>query len=283
MTGKTCVVTGATSGIGWEIARILAQKGARVIGVGRSLARCSLACRGIAEATGSREVFFETADLSVQSEIRALAGRLLDRTRSVDVLVNNAGTFTLTRRETSEGIESQLAVNWLAGYMLAGLLLPLLRAAPSARVITVSSGSHFSGRIHWDDIQLRRGYNGLKAYDQSKLATVLYTRELARRLGPGSTVSACAVDPGLVKTDIGAKGNGALVKLVWRMRIRRGITPRQAAEAVTYCALNQSAGERSGLYWKECRPQESSPLSRDPADAARLWDLGRELCGVHYP
>jgi NAD(P)-dependent dehydrogenase (short-subunit alcohol dehydrogenase family) len=281
--GLTCVVTGATSGIGFELTRILAGGGARVIGVGRSPERCEAAARDLRCATGNRGVSYVPADLSSLSEIRALAAKIMDMTDQVEVLANNAGTFTLARSETVDGLETQLVVNWLAGFMLTGLLMNRLLAAPAARVLTTSSGSHFSGRIHWSDPGMRRGYNGLKAYDQSKLATVLFTTELARRLGAGSPVSAYAVDPGLVKTDIGMKGNGRLVQMVWKIRTRKGISPLDAARSLAYCATDQGAAGRTGHYWKEGTVLQPSERALDEEAARRLWRMGEELCGVSYP
>jgi retinol dehydrogenase-12 len=283
MVGKTCVVTGATSGIGFEVARILAGAGARVVCVGRDDTRVAEACSAIMADTGNTAVCGRCADLSSLAEVRALAAGLRAAAGTIDVLVNNAGTFTPTRRESADGNEMQLAVNWLSGFVLTGLLMPSLCAARKARVVTVSSGSHFSGRIHWDDIQLRRRYRGLAAYDQSKLATVLFTYELARRLGPCSPVSAYAVDPGLVRTDIGKKGNGRLVGLVWKIRTRRGITPREAAAAVAFCAMDGSTDGKTGLYWKEGAALPSSRRSYDTGDAGRLWEIGESLGGLRFP
>jgi len=283
MSGRICIVTGATSGIGLEIAGILAQKGEQVIGIGRDRERCARACAEVRAQAPGAKVTFETADLSSLAEIRAVARRICRAVDRVDVLVNNAGTFTVRRHVTPDGLETQLAVNWLAGFALTGLLLRKLCNAPRGRVVTVSSGSHFAGRMHWDDIQLSRRYNGLKAYDQSKLATVLFTRELARRLGASSTVSAYAVDPGLVRTRIGAKGGGRLVRLVWGIRARKGIQPRQAAQAVSYCALDERVEGKSGLYWKECAVVQPSCRAADLLDSLRLWELGEVLSGVRYP
>jgi NAD(P)-dependent dehydrogenase (short-subunit alcohol dehydrogenase family) len=279
---KICVVTGATSGIGLEIATAFAARGERVIGVGRDPGRCAAARAAIAQRVSGAKVTYEVADLSRQADVRTVARAIRASVDRIDVLVNNAGTFTARRRETADGLETQLAVNWLAGFALTGLLLPLLRAADRARVVTISSGSHFAGRIRWNDIQLRRWYNGLKAYDQSKLATVLFTRELARRLGPGSSVSTYAVDPGLVRTEIGAKGGGPLVGLVWGLRVRGGISAGQAAQSVVWCALDEEASGRTGLYWKQRATVTPSMRAQSPGDAARLWELGEKLSGVSY-
>jgi NAD(P)-dependent dehydrogenase (short-subunit alcohol dehydrogenase family) len=279
----TAVVTGATSGIGLEVARVLATAGYRVIGVGRDPARCRSAEAELRSSTGNGDIGYLVADLGSLAQVRALADRVRAHSKKLDVLVNNAGTFTVTRRETVDGIETQLAVNWLAPFALTGLLLPTLLKAPAARVVTLSSGSHFSGKIHWHDIGLRRGYHGLKAYDQSKLAIVLFTRELARRLGSDSSMSAYAVDPGLVKTDIGLKGNNALVRMIWKVRTRNGIPAARAASSVAWCANNPSASGKTGLYWKECQERAPSSRSLDQNDAQRLWELGESLSGVRFP
>jgi NAD(P)-dependent dehydrogenase (short-subunit alcohol dehydrogenase family) len=281
MTDTTSIVTGATSGIGRELTRLLAARGGRVIGVGRSAELCMEAQQDIQDATGNPRVAYLKADLSSQAEIRELAATIAASEAAIDVLVNNAGVFTLSRRETVDGLETQLAVNWLAAYMLTGLLLPRLLAAPGSRVVNVSSGSHFSGTMHWSDPGLRRGYQGLKAYDQSKLAAVLFSYELARRVcsrGPG----AYAVDPGLVKTGIGAKENGRIARAIWSIRTRNAISPENAAASVAWCAADPSAAGRPGLYWKECRPLDSSPESHDPEAGRRLWELGESLSGVRY-
>jgi NAD(P)-dependent dehydrogenase (short-subunit alcohol dehydrogenase family) len=283
LSGRTCVVTGSTSGIGLEVARHLAGRGGTVLGVGRDAGRCREAEREIRECTGNSDVTLLTADLSSQSEVRAVAADIARRCPRIDVLVNNAGVFTLTRKETVDGLETQLAVNWLAAFMLTGLLMPRLLKAPCPRVVTVSSGSHFAGTMHWDDVGLTRGYQGLKAYDQSKLAGVLFSCELSRRLQTAPRLATYAVDPGLVKTQIAAKGNNGLVRLVWKIRTRNGISAKQAAESVAWCAVDPAAAGKTGLYWKERRPLPSSPESCDPQAAARLWELGEQLCGIRYP
>jgi NAD(P)-dependent dehydrogenase (short-subunit alcohol dehydrogenase family) len=272
-----CVVTGATSGIGFEVARIFAGKGAEVIGVGRDPARCSAAAARLRALSANPDVRFEVADLSSLAEVRALAGRLTASVRRIDVLVNNAGGFAFTRQLTAEGIERQFALNYLSAFLLTRLLLPVIRAG---RVIMVSSGSHYTGRIHWRDVGLSPLYNGLAAYDQSKLALVLLTRELARRLGPGRPVTVSAVDPGLVRTDIALKGTNALVRAIWRIRTRGGISPAEAAATVAWLALDGRAAGRSGLYWRACGVEEPSRRARDPLDARRLWDLSEKLCGA---
>jgi retinol dehydrogenase 12 len=282
MEGKTCLITGATSGIGFETAQALAAAGAKVIGVGRNPARCAAAEAVLREAGDGTARCLE-ADMSSMAQVRALAARVASTEERLDVLVNNAGTFSMRRRTSAEGIELQFAVNHLSGFLLTRELLPLLQAAPSARVIGLSSGSHFTGRIHWGDVGLKGRYFGLTAYDQSKLAVLLFCVELARRLGAGSSVAAYAADPGLVKTEIGRKGTGAFVRLFWNLRTRGGIGAEEAASWIAFLASDPSVEARTGLYWKEGKPMPSSPLSRDAEAARRLWDLSERMCGEVRP
>jgi len=277
MTGTTCVVTGATSGIGFETALALAGAGAKVIGVGRDHRRCSAAAARIGAATGA-PVRFETADLSSQDEVRGLAARLRSREPRLDVLVNNAGLFTMRRAESVDGVEMQLAVNHLAGFLLTQELLPLLRAVRRARVLFVSSGSHFPGRIRWSDPGRRRFYNGLAAYGQSKLAVLMTSVELARRLGPGAGIDTFAVDPGLVRTEIGAKDGSPIVRWIWGLRAGRGIDARESASSIAWLAMDPSIEGSTGRYWKERRVVPSSRRSTDTEACRRLWDLSVELC-----
>ncbi|HTO23647.1 MAG TPA: SDR family NAD(P)-dependent oxidoreductase, partial [Spirochaetia bacterium] len=276
------VVTGATSGIGREVARLLAEQGMRVLGIGRSPDRCRQAGQELRNAEGRSSVELLPADLSSREEIQRLAAEIKARTARVDILVNNAGVFTFTRKETVDGLETQLAVNWLSAFLLTGLLAEPLRRAGGARVVNLSSGSHFAGRMYWEDLGLSKRYRGLQAYCQSKLAMVLFTAELDRRFHGQQMPAAYAVDPGLVKTDIAAKGTNALVRLAWKIRTRNGIPARQAAESVAWCASSPDARGMGGLYWKDRSPRVPSKEALDPASARRLWETGECLSGVRY-
>jgi len=285
LAGKTVVVTGATSGIGLATADLLAGKGADVIGVGRSPERCREAESRLRMAHPEGRVVYYVADLSLQSQVRLVAAQIREVIGSngaggLNGLVNNAGTFTYRLTLTPEGFEMQWAVNHLAGFLLTHELLPLLQAAEVARVVTVSSMSHYLGRIHWDDVQLRRHYNGLRAYRQSKLANVLFTLELNRRMGAQSKLRAFAADPGLVNTDIGGKGNPGFVGRVWRWRAASGISPEESARGIVYLVSEPSIQNAPEIYWKHGAPKRPGRHALDEASARRLWELSEEMCGV---
>ena len=280
LNNKTCVVTGSTSGIGLAAAERLAGQGARVIGVGRNPERIDAALKRIkiaADAAGAPEPSFEQADLSSLGNTRALADQLLKSLKSLDVLVNCAGVFTARRTLTPEGLETQFTVNHLAPFLLSTALLPSLSASPDGRVIVVSSASHRFGRIRWEDPFRRRGYTGLGAYGQSKLANVLFVRELARKLGPGASITVFAVDPGLVDTDMGLKHGLSLSSLVWRIRRRGGTSPDGPAACIAVLAASPEIRGRSGAYWKDGREIRPSRRALDEGDARRLWDLSEEI------
>lgn len=281
LAGRVCVVTGATSGIGRAASAALARLGARVVGVGRDAERAE-AARAFIEAeagSGAPPPVFELADLSSLQETRDLSRRLSALPGGVDVLVNCAGAFTARRTLTAEGLETQFAVNHLAPFLLTTALLPSLLASSDGRVVVVSSASHRFGRIRWEDPSLRRGYTGLGAYGQSKLANVLFVKELARRLGPGSSVTVFAEDPGLVYTDMGLKHGRSLTSLGWRLRRLAGTSPEVPARWIAFLASSPEVRGRSGLYWKDGRELAPSPRALDPEAARRLWDLSEEIVG----
>lgn len=282
---KIFVVTGATSGIGLATAAVLNGMGAHVIGIGRSAQRCREAENRLRAANRAGQATYLIADLTLQSEVRrvateirqTLAGR---RMRHLDGLVNNAGTFTYWLNLTAEGFETQWALNHLASFLLTLELLPLLQAAPSARIVTVSSESHAHTRLSWEDIQLRRHYNGLQAYKQTKMANILFTAELNRRLGPASQVRAFAADPGLVQTDIGFKGTPGIVQWVWRQRRAVGIPPEEAASGIVHLLGEASMQRSREVYWRHGKPQRADAAALDVANGRRMWALSAQMCGA---
>ncbi len=285
LTGKNYIVTGATSGIGLAITEILVQQGAFVIGIGRSQDRCQQAEEHLYNLRSDASVRYLVADLSLQSNIRKLVIDIhnvltLQGKIYLDGLINNAATVPFQLKLTSEGVEMQWAVNHLVPFLLTNLLLPLLKRAPTARVVTVSSGTHRHGRIFWRDPQLRHCYFSLLAYANTKLANILFTVELNHRLGADSTVRAYAANPGLVRTDIGMKGNPGIARLVWGLRRRKGIMPHESALGIVYLLTEPSIQDSNEVYWKHGHPLKPFPRALDGDSARRLWELSEHLCGL---
>lgn len=283
---KTYVVSGATSGIGLSVAEGLIRGGASVIGVGRQPERCAQVeerLRALHPDSGRAAVLL--ADLSIQANVRRLA-RDVRRTladwgfAALDGLINNAATVPFWQTLTPEGFDMQWAVNHLAPFLLTHELLPLLKAAPTGRVVTVSSGSHYNARLNWDDIQLFRHYNPLRAYGQTKLANVLFTFELNRKLGAQSTVHAFAADPGLVNTELGLKSNSFLARWIWDWRRRGGISPEETSKGIVYLATEPSIQSSTEVYWKHSQPKAPSVYALNPQAAQQLWELSAQMCGL---
>jgi retinol dehydrogenase 14 len=278
MAGRTVLVTGGTGGIGRATALGLARLGADVAITGRHAVRAADTAAQIRAATGSRVDVF-TADLSIQSEVRRLAAEVLDRLPSIDVLVNNVGGFWNTRQVTTDGIERTLAVNHLAPFLLTSLLLARLETSDHARVVTVTSHAHAQGRIDFDDLQGVASYSGSRAYNQSKLANLLFTHELARRLHR-STVTANAVHPGVVSTAFGAEDPGRTQRLmVPLLRPLMKSAVRGASTSVHVAAAPELLGV-SGRYFVNSHPRRSSKRSYDEVVAARLWRVSTKLIGL---
>jgi NAD(P)-dependent dehydrogenase (short-subunit alcohol dehydrogenase family) len=278
MEGKVCLVTGATGGIGLVTARELARRGAHVIGVGRFQERCTRAVRLIREETDVSSVDYLVADLSWQSEIHGLAASVRGMTRRLDVLVNNAGGIYLKRELSADGLEMTFALNHLAYFLLTNLLLDLLKASAPARIINVASAAHQGSTINFDDLQAKKRYSGWRAYQQSKLANILFTRELARRL-EGTGVTANALHPGYVNTQI-FRVKGFAGWLMRRAADLFAITPEQGAQTSIYLATSPEVEGVTGKYFVKQEPVPSSPASQDDTTARRLWDVSEELTGL---
>ncbi|MPY65773.1 SDR family oxidoreductase [Deinococcus sp. SDU3-2] len=268
LSEKTMLVTGATGGIGKETARELARMGARVLIVGRNPQKTADAAREVGAAGHL------VADLSEMKQVRRAAAEFREREGRLDVLVNNAGAFYAERQETREGVEMTWALNHLAAFLLTRELLPLLRGSRHARVVTVSSAAHAQGRIRWDDPEFRRGYRGWAAYSQSKLANVLFARELARR-EPGLLSN--SLHPGLVRSGF-AHNNGGLIDRAWGLVDRFGITPEEGAQTSIRLAADPSLLV-SGRYFSQEKVAKEAPQARDDEAAARLWALSEEYVG----
>ncbi len=275
MTGRTVVVTGATSGIGLEAAAVLAGQGARVVLVGRHEARLAEAARRVEQRTGHTAATY-IADFASLASVAALADRLTRDLPALHVLINNAGAVYAKRTLTVDGHEATLAVNHLSHFLLTEQLRPLLTASAPARVITVASGRHFKGTLDFDDLGFERGYQILRAYARSKLANVLFASELARRLD-GSGVTSNSVHPGRVATNIWS-GAPSWAKPIIRFWLSRTfISIEDGAAPLVALATRSDLAAVSGQYFDRFDPRDPSPLARDRALAQRLWDESARL------
>lgn len=280
---KTAVVTGGTKGIGYETARGLAARGATVIIIGRDAARGAAAVASLRRQTGTTNISFVQADLSSLAEVRRLAGHITTHYPRVQALVNNAGGTNAQRTVTADGLEATFATNHLAPFLLTNLLLPVLEANAPARIVNVTSVQHRSGRIDFDDLQEESDYDLMRAYRQAKLANLLVTYELARRLrGTGVTVN--AADPG--GTIEGARAVSSSLPFAVRLILplfslppfaRLGTAARAAQNSI-YLASSPDVDGLSGAYVNSRnKAMRSSPSSYDEATTAKLWQVSTEL------
>src|SRR3990170_70761 len=279
LMGRVCLVTGATAGIGAVSARELARMGATVVGVGRNPDKCATVGERVKSETGNPQVEFLSADLSSQAQVRRLAEAFKQKYDRLEVLVNNAGAYYLTRQECVDGIELTFALNHLGYFLLTNLLLDLIKASAPARIVNVSSNAHQSARMDFASLKGGGFYNSWAAYSQSKLANLLFTYELARRLeGTGVTVN--ALHPGFVASSF-AHNNGWLV--AWGTKVAQklaGRTPEEGARTVIYLASSPAVEGVSGKYFIDEKAVASSPASYDETIAKRLWEVSEQMTGL---
>lgn len=275
LAGQTVLVTGASSGIGKATALGLAALGAHVAITGRDVTRTAAAAADIEAAAGGTVDTF-VADLSRQSEVRRLAAEVLASLPSLDVLVNNVGGYWATRHLTADGLEHTFALNHLAPYLLTNLLLNRVRESGPSRIVMVSSAAQSGGHIDFDDLQGERDYSGARAYSQSKLADLLFTRELATRLS-GTTVTANAVHPGLVSTGFGADDPSRIQRLLVPLLRPAMKSPAQGATMSIRAASDPGLADVSGQFFT--RRGSAMPTDKDHDDtvANRLWTVSASL------
>jgi len=279
MTGKTVLITGATSGIGRAAAIGLATIGARVGITGRDRSRAEAAAAEIARASGNPAVDVFVADMSSQSEVRRLADEVLTTYPRLDVLLNNVGGFWAHRHVTADGLEHTLAVNHLAPFLLTSLLLERLIASAPARVVTVSSAAQSMGKIDFDDLMGERRYSGQRAYNQSKLANVMFTYELARRL-EGTGVTATALHPGVTRTGFGADDPNLMMTPIIAVLRPFMKSPTRGAKTAVFLASSPEVDGVTGRYFADRKARKSQDSSYDAATTAQLWDVSAELVGL---
>ena len=278
----TVIVTGATSGIGFAVARAFLKRGYRVVGIGRSEKNCDIAGSALKKECPNADIRYYCGDLMQQTQVKRLAEALR---RDVDehcggklhALVNNAGCVRSWYATTEEGYEQQFALNHLAGFLLAHYLLPCLIKG-RGRVVMTGSDSHRHMKVRWKDVMFQKRYHPLLAYKQSKLCNLLFAGALNKRF-INDGIRAYVVDPGLVKTDIGHKDTGRLVRFVWSIRKKQGVLPEIPAE--TYVFLCDVQPLKSGLYYRRCKPAGYSGRVTEE-DADRLFALSERLTGVEF-
>jgi len=272
LENRVFLVTGANSGIGKATALGLARLGGTVVMACRSATRGEAARQDVVRDSGNSKVYLEIVDLASEESTRSFAEQFKRKYPRLDVLVNNAGVYTSHREVTQDGLERTFEVNYLSGFLLTHLLLDLLKKSAPSRIVNVSSSAHVGGTIHFDDLQGEQRYSGFGAYGQSKLAQVLFTRELARRLeSTGVTVNAC--HPGVIRTNLGFGGASVIVRFV-RMFFKG---PEKGAETPIYLAVSPDVEGVTGKYFANKRVREPSRVAQDPDVARRLFDVSVKL------
>lgn len=277
MEGKVVLITGATSGIGKAIAIGLARMGARVVIVARNAKRGRRAQLDIVKRSGSPDVDCLTADFSARKAVRDLANEFRARYERLDVLVNNAAMVTGTRRLTPDGFEVQFFVNHLVYFMLTCLLIDILRASAPSRIVNMSSTAHSSGVIDFDDLQMERRYTGWQAYANTKLANVMFTYELARRL-EGTGVTANCVHPGVIHTGL-LRHYSRVLNMIFHALQVFFKKPEEGALTPIYVATSPDLDGVTGKYFRKCQPMGTSDASNNLGAQRRLWELSEEMTG----
>ena len=282
LAGKTAVITGATSGIGRATAIDFAQRGARLLLIGRNEARARETADAIRAAAPMADFEIVRGDFAVQAEVRRVGEALLKRVDKLDLLVNNHGVTMAKRELTPDGYEATFAINHLGYFHLTGLLLPKLRATPGARIVSVASEAHRFGALELDDLNSEKRYGALRVYGKSKSANIHFTRELARRCGsPQLTIN--SVHPGGVSTNLGSGQGGPLLQMLQKLVMRFMKTPLEGAQTSIYASTSPDVVGKQGAYYANCREKQPAAHCRNDATARELWALSEQLTGCVYP
>ncbi|XP_058715085.1 retinol dehydrogenase 12-like isoform X2 [Poecile atricapillus] len=279
LEGKVVIVTGANTGIGKETARDLAQRGARVIIACRDIAKAEAAASEIRAETGNQQVIVRKLDLADTKSIREFAEKFLAEEKELHILINNAGVMLCPYSKTADGFEMHLGVNHLGHFLLTFLLLERLKQCAPARIVNVSSLAHHGGRIRFHDLHGEKSYNRGLAYCHSKLANVLFTRELARRL-QGTKVTANVLHPGSVYSEL--VRHSFVMTWLWKIFSFFLKTPCEGAQTSIYCAVAEELDSVTGQYFSDCQPAYVSPRGRDDETAKKLWSVSCELLGIQW-
>jgi NAD(P)-dependent dehydrogenase (short-subunit alcohol dehydrogenase family) len=279
MEGKVRIITGATDGIGKCTAMELARRGGTVIIVGRDSQKCIQTTDEIRNASNNPEIDYIVADLSSQKDIRRMVAEFREKYQRLDVLVNNVGAAFIQRQLSVDGIEKTFALNHLSYFLITNLLLDMLILSAPARIVNVSSGSHFGKRLDFDNLQLHKGYKSPEAYSRAKLANILFTYELDRRL-KGSGVTTTAMNPGRVATKIWKDVGSVIGPLMTWFMARTAQSPEEGAQGVIFLASSPDVEGVSGKYFRKKVEMESDPETYDPDVARRLWEISEKMTGL---
>lgn len=281
MTGKNVLITGGSSGIGFETAKAIAAQGANVFIVGRDTAKTEQTVKDLIAATGNKNIKYFLANFSSMKSVRQLAEQVKSELSVLDVLVNNAGAVFPEFKLNEEGLEMTIATNHFAYFLLTNLLLDLIKKAEAGRVVNVSSGSHYKGKLDFESFTHNKRYFITKAYGQSKLANVFFTQELAERL-KGTNVTVNCLHPGVVKTNIGNKDTNWYSGLTWTMFSRiGGISVEAGAKTSVYLATSPEVENVTGKYFDKCKQKEPAKITHDKALQKKLWEVSEQYCPVN--
>lgn len=280
LNDKTVVITGANTGIGKETALDLAKRGARVIMACRDMEKAQTALKEVIEGSGNQNVILMKLDLSDTKSIREFADTINKEEAKLNILINNAGVMVCPYGKTADGFEMQIGVNHIGHFLLTNLLIDLIKQSTPARIITVSSMAHTWGIINLEDINSEKNYDKKKAYSQSKLANILFTRSLAKKL-QGTGVTAYALHPGVVKTDLWRHLNGPQ-QVVMKLISPFTKNSVQGAQTTIYCAVEPSLETESGGYYSDCAPATCSSAAMNDETAEKLWELSCKMLSISW-
>ncbi|KAK0133745.1 Retinol dehydrogenase 12 [Merluccius polli] len=280
LEGKTVLITGANTGIGKETALDLAKRGARIIMACRDAERGQAAVKEVVAGSQNADVAYMKLDLSDTKSIREFAEAVNQGEPKLNILINNAGIMSIPYGKTADGFEMQIGVNHLGHFLLTHLLIDLMKRSAPARVVTVSSMAHAWGDMNFDDLNSETSYDKKSAYQQSKLANVLFTRSLAKKL-EGTGVTAYSLHPGVVQTELWRHLNGPQQTII-KMVSPFTKTSVQGAQTSIYCAVDPSLENESGGYYSDCAPASCSRAAQSDESAQRLWEMSCELLSISW-
>ncbi|KAJ2948516.1 hypothetical protein O0L34_g7767 [Tuta absoluta] len=291
LTGKTAIITGCNTGIGKETVLDFYQRGARVIMGCRSLEKAETARSDIENTcktiSGTGQLIVEKLDLSSLKSVREFSQKILDSEPQVNILVNNAGVMMCPKGETEDGFETQFATNHLAHFLLTLLLLPRIKNSKPARIVTVSSIAHTKNTIYLEDVNYKtRSYSSVEAYSQSKLANVLFSKELAKRLKENNIdgVNTYSLHPGVIRTELGRHLNSTMfpgASKLFQSFVPFTKSPKMGAQTTIYCAVDEKCADETGLYYSDCVVTKPSRRAKDEELSNKLWDLSVEMVGLN--